>query len=210
MNQDEAIDLLARAAAFDNRQPSAAAALAWAAALADIPLDDDALDAVAQYYSAPGSPSERRWIMPFHVRHYRAQARARRISAANVVYLGNPDESGAQSAANLRRMLRAAGDGRIGARTAQQALPPDRRPLELEAGPAGRLQMALNAIGTTPPRQVPGVANALAVGCPKCHAVPGRPCTSGRPNKRRTHADPHPARTDHARAQAAGTTGKTT
>jgi hypothetical protein len=203
MTPNEAGQLLAHAAAFDNRQPSPIAAKAWASALHDVPLDQDALDAVSAYYSADGTPGERRWLMPFHVRHYRAQARAERIRAANLVYDGNPLETGAQSISNLRQLIRAAGDGRIGERTARQAIP-DRRPLELEAGPQGRLEQALAGIGAKPPRQVAGVANPLAVGCPHCQATPGRSCTST-VHTHRKRSTPHPARTEHARRIAAGT-----
>ena len=57
MNPTEAAELLGHAAAFDNRNPSAAAAVAWASALHDIPLDNDAKAAVAAYYTtAPQNP----------------------------------------------------------------------------------------------------------------------------------------------------------
>src|SRR6516225_2533903 len=130
MTPEEAGRLLAHAAAFDNRQPSPIAAKAWAAALDDIPLDQDAIDAITTYYSADGTPGERRWLMPFHIRHYRAIARKQRIDAANVVYDGDPDETGPEFTNNLRQLLRTAGDGQLGARTTRQALS-DRRPLEL-------------------------------------------------------------------------------
>lgn len=204
MNPLEAADLLAYAAGFDNRQPSIAASQAWSNALQDIPLDQDAFDAVAAYYSADGAPGERRWLMPFHVRHYRGAARAERIRAANVIYDGNPLESGPESVRSLQNLLRAAGDGQFGERTTRQAIP-DRRPLELEAGPSSRLKAAITAIGAKPPRQVPGVTNPLSVGCPKCAAKPGKSCASGL-RKRRVHADPHPSRVEFAKRLAAGLT----
>jgi hypothetical protein len=210
VNRDEALDLLARAAAFDNRMPSKAAAEAWAAALHDIPLDEDALAAVTIYYTRRGDLDGRRWILPFHVRQIRAEARAPRIDRANLQYAGNPDETPIEGIRNLRRLLAAAGDGRP-VPPAHQLNPANRRPLELEAGPQGRrLQAALAAIGEAPPPpQVPGVANPFAVGCPKCHALPGRSCTSGRPGKPpRKHADPHPSRTDLAKARAGNTTAE--
>lgn len=199
MNPFEAADLLAYAAAFDNRQPSVAANTAWAEALADIPLDQDTLSAVATYYSADGQPGERRWLMPHHVRHYRAIARNRRIEDANILYEGDPDETPAEFARNLRQLLRAAGDGQL--QPGNQAIP-GRQPLELEAGRDSRLQHALAAIGSMPPRIVPGVVNPLAVGCPHCHAHPGRACRTS--IRRRRMADPHPARIEAAQQAAAG------
>lgn len=197
----EAADLLAYAAAFDNRHASVAANHAWASALADIPLDQDVYDAVNAYYSEPTEPGQRHWLMPFHVRHYRRIARNKRIDAANVVYDGNPGETGIESGSNLRALIRSAGDGALGARPILQVIP-ERRPLELEAGRNPRLQGALTAIGTLPPRIVPGVTNPLAVGCPHCAAAPGRRCRT-RAGKR-PMADPHPARTQRAAQAAAG------
>lgn len=207
MNRSEAQQLLARAAAFDNRMPSKAAAEGWAAALHDIPLDDDALAAVTIYYTRPGPLDARRWIMPFHVRQIRAEARAPRIARANLQYAGNPDESPIEGIRNLRALTTAAGDGHP-VPAIHQLTPKGRRPLELEAGPEGRrLQAALAAIGEAPPPPlVPGVANALAVGCPKCQALPGRSCTSGSRGRTRRHSTPHPSRTDLAKARAAGIT----
>ncbi|GAB2696792.1 zinc finger domain-containing protein [Kitasatospora kifunensis] len=201
MNPFEAADLLAYAAAFDNRHPSIAANEAWAKALADIPLDQDVYDAINAYYSEPTEPGQRHWLMPFHVRHYRKIARDQRIDAANVIYDGNPDETGLESAHGLRALIRAAGDGQLGDRPVLQAIP-DRRPTELEAGRTSRLQEALAAIGTMPPRIVPGVTNPLAVACPHCAAVAGRPCRTKL--SKRAMADPHPARTDRAQRAAAG------
>ncbi|GAA0704630.1 hypothetical protein GCM10010193_69530 [Kitasatospora atroaurantiaca] len=154
--------------------------------------------------AAAAVASRQAFVAPSEIITEIRRIRAARIEAANVLYDGDPTESPIDSVTNRRELLRAAGDGRLGTRTTQQALPTDRRPLELEAGPLGRLQMALAAIGTTPPRAIPGVANALAVPCPKCKAHPGRPCTSGRSDKPRRHADPHPSRTDLARTRAAG------
>jgi len=201
MNPLEAADLLTYAAAFDNRHPSAAANTAWADALRDIPLDQDALAAVAAYYSTPGEPGERRWLMPFHVRHYRKLIREQRIDNAAPIYDGQPHENGLESATHRRALLRNAGDGKLGNRTIRQAIP-NRSPLELAASPRERLQQALAAIGSMPPPIVPGVVNPLAVGCPHCTAAPGRSCRT--PIGQRRMADPHPGRVDRARRSAAG------
>lgn len=79
MNTAEAIRLLAHCAAFDNRQPSRAAAEAWAAALHDVPLDEDTLAAVARYYGTPDSDSGQKWIQPHHVRTHRNALRDDRL-----------------------------------------------------------------------------------------------------------------------------------
>lgn len=81
MTPDEAIRLLAHCAAFDNRKPSQAAAQAWAAALHDIPLDADALGAVARFYATPDGEGQK-WIQPHHVRAHRAAIRSDRIGPA--------------------------------------------------------------------------------------------------------------------------------
>jgi hypothetical protein len=79
MTPDEAIQLLAHAAAFDNRKPSAVAAKAWAAALHDVPLDEDALAAVARYYGLSTTTDDGpRWIQPHHVRAHRLALRDER------------------------------------------------------------------------------------------------------------------------------------
>lgn len=200
MNPLEAADLLAYAAAFDNRHASVAANQAWASALADIPLDQDVYDAVNAYYSEPTEPGQRHWLMPFHIRHYRRIARNKRIDAANPVYDGDPGETGVESGHNLRQLVRSAGDGHLGARPVLQVIP-ERRPLELESGRPARLQEALAAIGTLPPKLVPGVANPLAVGCPHCAAPPGRRCRTRAGNRPMT--DPHPGRSERAAHAAA-------
>jgi hypothetical protein len=80
MNPTEAGQLLAHAAAFDNRRPSVAAAQAWAAALHDIPLDADALGAVARYYgTAEASEPGGKWLQPHHVRRHRQAIRDERL-----------------------------------------------------------------------------------------------------------------------------------
>lgn len=199
MNPDEAKQLLAHAAAFDNRQPSLAAALAWAAALEDIPLDPDALAAVAAYYGAPGEPTERRWLQPHHIRHYRSQARHARIDAAKPMYDGHPDETPEEAIDNLRSLIDDAAAGRLPSRSVSRMLEANpeairgRKLLKLEAAYIGR---------PVQPRRT-DVANVLAVACPHCAAPAGQSCVSGRRRQRR-HADAHPSRLDAARRHAAG------
>jgi hypothetical protein len=129
------------------------------------------------------------------------RVRDQRIDTANVIYDGNPDETGLESARSLRELIRQAGDGQIGERPVLQAIP-DRRPLELTASRSSRLTRAIAAIGTLPPRIVPGVTNPLAVGCPHCAAAAGRPCHTS--HGKRSMADPHSSRVDRAQRAAAG------
>lgn len=200
MTPDEAKQLLAHAAAFDNRQPSLAAALAWAAALEDVPLDTDALAAVAAYYGAPGEPTERRWLQPHHIRHYRSQARAARIDAAKPMYDGNPDETPEEAIGNLRALVDRAASGQLPPRTIAAALEP------APGTVAHRRLKAIEATGNaavvrTLARR--GVVNVLGVPCPHCAAPAGQSCVSGR-RRQRKHADAHPSRLDAARRYAAG------
>lgn len=115
MTPAEAARLLAAASAFDNRDPnSEAAAKAWAFALADIPLDDDAFAAVARFYSQPepnGEVGGRRWIEPHQFRAVRKKIRAARSSTGVLIDDGIPDETAAQFLARRRAAERAHGDG---------------------------------------------------------------------------------------------------
>lgn len=201
MNPIEAGQLLAHAAAFDNRKPSAGAALAWAAALHDVPLDPDALAAVAAYYGAPGDPTERRWLQPHHVRHYRAQTRSARIEAAKPVYDGDPDETPEEAVENLRALIDDAAAGRLPARSISSAFTP-----QLTAVQESR-RKAIEATGVQLGREArpkpKDVVNVLAVPCPHCASPAGKSCVSGRRRQRR-HADAHPSRLDAARRTAAG------
>lgn len=201
MNPTEAAQLLLHAAAFDNRKPSLIAAQAWAIALQDVPLDRDTLAAVARYYGTPGDdPDEKRWLHPHHVRYHRNEIRRERITAANLIYDGDPDESPMQSVVSLRQLVQAAGDGVLPPRTVRAALEPAQ---PRDEQPVGRAKAILAAVGEHIPRRRDGAVNVFSVPCPICHARAGRPCTSpSNPSKRR--ADPHPARLDDARRAAVG------
>jgi hypothetical protein len=113
MNPTEAAQLLAHAAAFDNRKPSAAASKAWAAALHDVPLDEDALTAVARYYGVDDPQATgQRWIQPHHVRAHRKAIRRERIDAAPIpAPAGVVGEAGYRQA--LRGIIRRIGDGKM-------------------------------------------------------------------------------------------------
>ncbi|MET9729633.1 hypothetical protein ABZZ79_02900 [Streptomyces sp. NPDC006458] len=129
--------------------------------------------------------------------------RSERIELANIVYDGDPLETGAESAANIREIIRAAGDGLTGPSsiagslgTAERlALPPgaDHDPYE------GRAAAARAAIGRMPagrdsstdPRSRP---------CRRCGAAPGSSCTTAG----RRRQDVHPVRLEDTKRTAAG------
>ncbi|MEZ0066727.1 hypothetical protein ABIA32_002739 [Streptacidiphilus sp. MAP12-20] len=206
MTPDEAGQLLARCAVFDNRKPSQIAMQGWAVALAEVPLDADAFAAVARFYGATSGDTGQRWIQPHHVRHHRAEIRAARIREANLVYDGTPDETGRESAKGLRQLIRAAGDGRIPAQPITAALTAGTgRPspeLIAQLADVGR-DIYAEAAPKTPPAGQPffGV-NALGVPCPHCLVPAGQLCKSRRQPKR---ADVHPSRLDAALAARAAT-----
>lgn len=88
MTPQEAAKALAKAAAYDNRQPNQAAALAWAEALdKDLPLQD-ALRIVTEHYR-----DERAWIMPADInRRWRALGKTRLEAAIRKGLPAPPDE----------------------------------------------------------------------------------------------------------------------
>lgn len=202
MTPDEAGQLLARCAVFDNRKPSQIAMHGWAVALHDIPLDADTFAAVARFYGATTGDAGQRWIQPHHVRQHRAEIRATRIREANLVYDGDPDETGRQSAEGLRQLIRAAGDGSITATpiTAALAAGTASRPSPKLLAQLAQVGRDANAetIPEPPAADQPffGV-NALGVPCPHCLVPAGQLCKSRRQPKR---ADVHPSRLDAALA----------
>lgn len=188
MNRQDASVLLGHAAAFDNRHVSEAAAVAWAAALHDIPLDQDTLDTVARYYSTPPvNPSERLWLQPHHVRALRRSIRSERAHGFKYVPSG-PDEPVGRYLARLRGQITATIDG--------QAPPPPpraigRRPVAALTAGAG----SGNQQGAETP-----LAGPLSQRCPVCQAPVGIPCRTGTAGSRRRR--PHPARRDAVRIAA--------
>ncbi|MFE3371222.1 hypothetical protein ACFXOK_16670 [Streptomyces sp. NPDC059173] len=129
--------------------------------------------------------------------------REERIELAHVVYDGNPDETGAQSAASRRALITAAADGRLPARTPAAALgTTDRLALPPgEPGPyTGRVAAIRAAVGQATPTAREGVVNPRAISCRVCQALPGASCDA----RGRRMRDVHPARLDDARRQAAG------
>ncbi|MFF7329719.1 hypothetical protein [Streptomyces sp. NPDC008150] len=202
MNRKEAAELLGHCTAFDNRQPSAAAATAWASALHDVPLDDDTKNAVAAYYTTPPqNPNDRLWILPHHVRTLRTKIRNSRLE--NFQYEPLPDETTGEYLARYRGQVQAIASGRIGAPTGR---------LALEGGPSAQFMVELEARGWEGNRTVPDGgepvaelidtvrrAGPLGVICPSCAAEIGFACKSGHATKKwplgRPLAKPHTTRT---------------
>lgn len=204
MNATEAAALLAHCSGFDNRQPSVAAAQSWAAALRNVPFDQDTRDAVAVYYSTPPQdPNAKLWILPHHVRTLRSKIRSARLE--NFQYEPLPDETPAEYIARYRGQVQAIASGRVA--------PPSGR-LALEGGPTDAFMRELEARGWEGNRTVPDSdeeaaadtvrrAGPLGVQCPTCNAALGRPCkTPGGTRKHvlgRPRPKPHSARLRVAR-----------
>lgn len=187
MNTNEAVRLLMHAAAFDNRQPSAAAAEAWSAALHDVPADQDALNAVARFYGTPPKdPSERLWIQPHNVRTIRSKIRAERLE--NFQYEPVGDETPGQYLASLRRQIAGVASGAVAA--------PSNAPA-LTGGPHKGVAAVLGPVGQSVPdadveEPKPEARGPLGIICPKCAAAIGRPCKSA--FRGRAIHPPHPVR----------------
>lgn len=181
MNRKEAAALLGHCAAFDNRKPSEAAAIAWASALKDVPCDQDALDAVADFYSTPPKdPDTKLWIQPHNVRTLRAKLRSARLE--NFQYEPVDGESAAEYLARYRGQIQAIASGRYPAPANRMAL---------EGGPSASFMRELEARGWQSNRMVPDSdeetvadtvrrAGTLGIQCPQCHAEMGFPCKSNR------------------------------
>ncbi|MFF7142310.1 hypothetical protein ACFZB5_13810 [Streptomyces nodosus] len=173
MNPREAAQLLGHAAAFDNRKPSQAAAIAWASALHDVPLDADAKAAVAAYYTtAPKDPDAKLWILPHHVRTLRTKLRSGRL--VNFQYEPVGDETVGEFMARYRGQVQAIASGHVPGPTYRPAL---------TGGPHQDVAKVLAGVGRSVPDSddealVDSVRRAgpLGVDCPTCHAAIGKPC----------------------------------
>lgn len=200
MNSTEAAALLAHCSGFDNRQPSVAAAQSWAAALRDVPFDQDAREAVASYYSTPPqNPGDRLWILPHHVRTLRSKIRSARL--VNFQYEPIGDETVGEFMARYRGQVQAIASGCDTSLTGR---------LALEGGPSKQFVNELEARGYQVGRPVPDTdeqhladtvrrAGPLGIVCPSCNAAIGHPCkTPGGSSKHvlgKPRAKPHTART---------------
>lgn len=179
MNPREAAELLGHCAMFDNRKPSQGAAVAWSAALHDVPLDDDAKAAVAAYYSTPPKdPDGKLWILPHHVRTLRSKIRGKRLE--NFQYEPVDGETTAEYLARYKGQVQAIASGRVPAPSGR---------LALEGAPSREFMAELEARGWEGNRTVDDEATVeaelvdsvrrsgpLGVECPACHAAIGKPC----------------------------------
>lgn len=208
MNSAEAAELLMHAAAFDNRNGSTAAAKAWAAALYDVPLDNDARAAVAAYYTTPPKdPEARLWILPHHVRTLRSKIRSARLE--NFQYEPIADETPAEFLARYKGQVQAIASGRVVAPSGR---------LALEGGPSKQFMAELEARGWSVGQDVPDGdgpevelidsvrrSGPLGIECPTCSAAIGKPCkTPGGGDKQplgKPRANPHSARLRAANGQ---------
>ncbi|MEU0332185.1 hypothetical protein [Streptomyces sp. NPDC006193] len=131
------------------------------------------------------------------------ERRAERIELANIVYDGNPNETGAQSAAALREIVRAAADGLTGPSSIRNSLGAAERlalPPGADHGPySGRAAAARAAIGKMPSNRDTS-SDPRSRPCRRCGAAPGASCTTGGRRRR----DVHPIRLEDTRRAAAG------
>lgn len=129
--------------------------------------------------------------------------RAERIELANIVVDGDPGHSGAESAAALREIIRAAADGLTGPSSIANALGAGERlalPPGDDHGPyEGRAAAVRAAIGKMPAGR-DATSDPRGRACRRCGAAPGSSCTAG---KRRLR-DPHPVRLQDMQRAAAG------
>lgn len=221
MIKREAAILLGHAAAFDNRQPSEAAAEAWAAALHDIPLDADAKAAVAVYYTtSPKDPSDRLWILPHHIRSLRSKIRSARLE--NFQYEPIAGETVGEFMARYRGQVQAIASGRAPAPVGRLALEADPKRdrqfvKQLEArGWEGNRSVDDSDEAAVEAELIDTVRRAgpLGIECPveACRAAMGAPCKgSGGTAKQplgKPRLKPHSARLRAASGQSNLTAGQ--
>ncbi|MFD4788285.1 hypothetical protein ACFWN1_14740 [Streptomyces sp. NPDC058459] len=129
--------------------------------------------------------------------------RAERIELANIVVDGDPAHTGAESAAALREIIRAAGDGLTGPSSIQASLGTAERlalPPGADHGPyEGRAAAVRAAIGKVPADR-DATKDPRGRGCRRCGAAPGTSCTTGTRRRR----DVHPIRLEDTKRAAAG------
>lgn len=210
MTPSEAAQLLGHCAAFDNRTVGKVDARAWAAALHDVPFDEDAVAAVAAFYGTPPKdPSQRLWIQPHNVRTGRSRIRSVRLE--NFQYEPVADETPAEFLTRYKGQVQAIASGRVAA--------PSDRPA-IEGGPSKKFMAELEAHGWQGLRAVPESeeeaareelietvrrSGPLGIECPACGAAIGRPCKSpGASDKQpmgKPRQKPHSARLRAASGQ---------
>ncbi|MFF9568469.1 hypothetical protein [Streptomyces sp. NPDC014685] len=215
MDKADAAELLGYCAAFDNRTVGEVDATAWAAALHDVPYDDDATGAVARFYgTAPGREGERLWIQPHHVRTGRLAIRQERLGSTLPAYMPPAGlETGAEFVHRRRAQLDDVAAGRaVGAPVGR--LTGGMAPTVVAELVARFGERAIDTIGhevpdsDEPTDEVAAVRRPgpLGVECPSCSAAIGRPCRIGAPGDNRPPRvlrNPHAARGRVARGEPA-------
>ncbi|NUS83007.1 MAG: hypothetical protein HOY75_09685 [Streptomyces sp.] len=144
-----------------------------------------------------------RFIAPADIITEVKARRAERIELANIVVDGDPTHTGAESAAALREIIRAAGDGLTGSSSITRSLGTADRPA-LPPGAdqgqcSGRAAAARAAIGKMPADRDPST-DPRGRACRRCGAAPGASCTTAG----RRRQDVHPIRLEDTRRAAAG------
>lgn len=180
---DNILELLAAAnvlGRLDDKAPDV-----WAAALNDLDYRD-CMTAAAHLIRTE------RWVKIADVRDTVHRIRAERIAAANPIYDGQPDESGAESAARIRHLVNLAAAGQLPTQPVAAAI-------ESGAGYShdGKTRAALAIVGSTMPGPATALGRVLAVECPRCHAQPKQRCT-GLARRREPNRNPHAARFEAA------------
>ncbi|MFE6304997.1 hypothetical protein [Nocardiopsis sp. NPDC057823] len=180
MTEQHILTVLAKASAFDNRRPDAAAAAAWLEAIGDLPVED-ALEAVVEHYATATD-----YLRPGHIRAIVERTRADRLRGIDQV-LPPADPDAVDYGPQLKKLLARAADDRSVA-TAIEA--PRRR----ATAPTAEY-VAARGPGYLARRL------ALAVPCPLegCGRETGRPCRVVGAGRREVPTGYHPARLEAAK-----------
>lgn len=197
MTQDEAIMLLEYvAAACPAQRIGEFTPDVWGELFAPYSLDESRTAVLVVARQQP-------FIAPADVIAEIKARRAERIELANIVYDGDPLETGAESAAALREIIRAAGDGLTGPSSISKALGAGDRlalPPGADHGPyEGRAAAARAAIGKMPSGGDRS-KDPRGRACRRCGAAPGSSCTTNGQRRR----DVHPIRLEDTQRAAAG------
>lgn len=196
MDIREAAALLAYVAGFDNRQPSPAAAKAWADALAGIPLDPDVYQAVATFYARPADPGDTstRWIQPHHIVSIRRNARHARIPDGAFLTPADDPPPGIGFTDHRRATVRAIADGRVPARPIAELTGGPAAAVEDHVRESWRVPLEVRAAASGVGDSFKAAHPELAVGCPVagCRGDAGLRCT--RPSGARLTLGSHRSR----------------
>ncbi|MFC8436399.1 hypothetical protein [Streptomyces sp. NPDC057253] len=197
MTQDEAIMLLEYvAAACPAQRIGEFTPDVWGEILAPYSLDEARAAVLVVARQQP-------FIAPADIITEVKARRAERIELANIVIDGDPNHTGAESAAALREIIRAAGDGLTGPSSIRASLGAAERPAlppGADHGPyEGRAAAVRAAIGKMPADRDTS-KDPRGRACRKCGATPGNSCTTNGQRRR----DVHPIRLEDTQREAAG------